>query len=226
MIITIDGPSGTGKSTAAKNLARRLGYLYLDTGAMYRAMALKALQQQIPLTDRKRLTAMANRTRIHFRKDRARRLKLILDGNDVTQAIRRPEVAQVASYVAVVPGLRRALVRKQRAMGVKGRVVVEGRDTGTVVFPDAPIKVYLCASLPERAKRRYMELKELGHRISLPQVLREARLRDRRDKERHVSPLRPAKGAIRIDNTRLQSPQVVDKIFAYVRTARRRKDAH
>ena len=187
---------------------------------MYRAVALKALRAGVSLKDPATLTRLANQARISFRRGPVGRVKVFLDGSDVTRAIRRPEVSEAASRVAVVPGVRRALVRQQKRIGRAGRIVAEGRDTGTVVFPKAPLKFFITASLPERARRRYEELKVAGHRVSLAQVEREARRRDRRDRSRSIAPLRPAPGAIRIDNTRLQSTQVLGILSDYVQRAK------
>ena len=217
LIITIDGPSGTGKSTAARWLAHRLGYLYLDTGSMYRAVALQALRRKLDLNDRSTLARLAGKSRITFRKGTAGKVRIFLNGKEVTQAIRRPEVSSAASRVAVIPGVRKALVRQQRFLGRSGGLVAEGRDTGTVVFPHADLKVFLTADAAARARRRYNELKEAGHAVTLAGVLKEVRERDRRDRNRAVAPLKPAPGAVRIDNTRLQSSEVLARLTDYVR---------
>ncbi len=218
-MITMDGPAGSGKSTAARGLARKLGFLYLDTGAMYRAVALKAVRKKVSLGNAAALTQLASRAKIDF-KGRGDRVRVFMDGLEVTRSIRHPEISEAASRVAVVPGVRRALVRQQRRIGRSGGVVAEGRDTGTVVFPRAPLKFFLTASLPERARRRWRELKSSGHRVGLARVLREARRRDVRDRSRKVAPLQAAPGAIRIDNTRLQSAQVLDILMDYVHRAK------
>lgn len=224
LVITIDGPSGTGKSTAARLLARRLGYLYLDTGAMYRAVALNALQKKVSLADRSGLTRMAGRSRIAFRMDPGHRLRVLLDGSDVTEAIRRPEISEAASLVATVPGVRRALVRQQRILGARGRIVAEGRDIGTVVFPRAPLKFFLTAAPAERARRRLDDLRKAGHAAALPRVLEEVKRRDLRDRRRIASPLRVPKGAVRIDNSRLKSSEVVAIMTNYAhRVSNRRR---
>ncbi len=217
LVITIDGPSGTGKSTAARTLAQRLGYLYLDTGAMYRAIALKALRRRIPLSNRRRVAQAASSSRVTFRVNPGKRLRVLLDGIDVTEAIRAPAVSEAASRVAAVPAVRRVLVRQQRELGARGRVVAEGRDTGTVVFPHADLKIFLTASPLERARRRRRDLQSAGHTVTLAQVLEETKNRDRRDRNRQASPLRQAVGAIRLDNTRLKSNQVIGKLLDYVR---------
>ena len=215
----MDGPAGSGKSTAAKALARKLNFLYLDTGAMYRAVALKAVREKVSLNDAAALSRLAARAKIDF-KGRGDKVRVFLDGSDVSRSIRHPSISEAASRAAVVPGVRRALVRQQRRIGRSGRIVAEGRDTGTVVFPRAPLKFFLTASLAERARRRWKELKSSGHRVSLARVLREARRRDVRDRSRKVAPLRAAPGAIRIDNTRLQPHQDLDILLAYVRRAK------
>ncbi len=219
LIITIDGPSGTGKSTAARLLARRLGYLYLDTGAMYRAVALKALRKEVNLTDSKTLAKLAERCRVTFRKSPSGRMRVFLDGKDVTVAIRKPKVSEAASRAALVPGVRRALVRQQRALGRRGGIVAEGRDTGTVVFPRAGLKFYLTAALTERAKRRHRELCRAGISVRFPEVLRQVRKRDRRDRSRSASPLKPARGAVRVDNTSLKSGKTFAILVDYARRA-------
>lgn len=222
LIITIDGPSGTGKSTTARALAKRLGLLYLDTGAMYRALAWKALERGICLEDGPALTALAEKSRVRLRSAGAR-TRVTIDGRDVTSRIRSPQVTRAASVAAAVPGVRRALVRQQRQVAARRGVVAEGRDTGTVVFPRADLKVYLTADSRERARRRYLELKKLGHPEPYARVFREISARDRRDRARRDSPLRAAKGALRIDNTRLLSPQVIDRILVSLHHSTRKK---
>ena len=219
-IVTIDGPSGSGKSTAARHLARQLGFLYLDTGAMYRAIGLKALRRRVPLTNAGALTRLAEHSRIIFRRAAGSRNRVFLDGEEVTRKIRRPEVSTAASRVAVVPGVRRALVREQQRLGRGGALVAEGRDAGTVVFPQAPFKFFITASALERARRRHAEERGMGHRVSLARVLREIHARDRRDRGRKVAPLRPAPGAIRVDNTRLQPGEVLAILTDYVQGAK------
>lgn len=219
-IVTIDGPSGSGKSTAARQLAKRLGFLYLDTGAMYRAIGLKALRRRIPLTDAAALTRLAEHSRITFRKGAGLRNRVFLDGGEVTRQIRRPPVSTAASRVAVIPGVRRALVREQQRLGRSGGLVAEGRDAGTVVFPHAPFKFFITASAPERARRRHAEERAMGHRVSLARVLREIHARDRRDRGRKVAPLRPAPGAKRVDNTKLHPGDVLGILLDYVEGAK------
>jgi CMP/dCMP kinase len=211
LIIAIDGPVGAGKSSAARALARRLGYLYVDSGAMYRAVAWQALCQRTPLTDEAGLAALARRLPIRL-VPRGRGLRVLVGSQDVTRAIRRPETADASSRVSALHGVRRALVAKQRAMGARGGVVMEGRDIGTVVFPRADMKVYLDAALDERARRRWKELRRQGTRRTLRAVRAEVGRRDRRDRRRRASPLRPARGALRLDTTGLSLRSVVERL--------------
>lgn len=190
---------------------------------MYRAIAWKARQERISLTDKKALAALARRFPVTFRVDPGRIFRVLIDGQDVTEKIRHPQVSRAASQAAVVPAVREILVRQQRKIGFIGRVVAEGRDTGTVVFPKADLKFFLTASAAQRAKRRLKDLRLAGHKPDLPQVLEEMKERDARDRGREVSPLRRARGAVVIDNTRLQFPQVIDKMLFYVRRLNRRR---
>lgn len=207
LTIAIDGPAGSGKSTVARRVAAMLGYLYLDSGAMYRAVALKALQRNIPLADEPELEALARATHIELKaptpEQEARGLKnrVFLDGREVTEEIRTPEVAQVASQIATIAGVRHVLVAEQQRAGQGGGVVMEGRDIGTVVFPNAELKIFLDASPETRAERRWKEHQEKGEAMTLLEVLREVRERDKRDRERKVSPLVKAKDAVLVDNT-------------------------
>ena len=203
LIIAIDGPVGSGKSTLARRVAELMGYLYLDSGAMYRAVALKALRQGVALGDAAVLTALAQNTHIDLRaQDGAQ--QVLLDGEDVTAAIRTPEVAQAASKVAVVPGVRRVLVAEQRRAGAQGGVVMEGRDIGSVVFPDAQLKIFLTASPEVRAERRWREHQQKGDAIDYPRTLEEIHERDQRDRERTASPLVRAPDAVVVDSTAME----------------------
>jgi len=202
LIVTLDGPAGCGKSTAASALARALGYLYLDTGAMYRALAWKSLRVGVAPTDARRLGSLARRTRIDLRVDPGHAVRVLVDGREATLAIRTASVAARASEIAVIPAVRRAMVAQQQRLGRHGRVVAEGRDIGTVVFPDAPWKFYLTACPTTRARRRQQDLQRAGQRLPYAEVLRQVRERDRRDLTRAASPLRRARGAIVVDTTR------------------------
>jgi cytidylate kinase len=207
LTIAIDGPAGSGKSTVARRAAALLGYLYLDSGAMYRAVAWKALQHKIPLEDGEKLVTLARETHIELQaptpEQQAAGLKnrVFLDGREVTEEIRTGEVAQAASRLATIAGVREVLVAEQQRAGQGGGVVMEGRDIGTVVFPNAELKIFLEASPETRAERRWKEHQEKGENFTLLEVLQEVRQRDKRDRERKVSPLVRAKDAVLIDNT-------------------------
>jgi CMP/dCMP kinase len=207
VIIAIDGPVGSGKSTLARRVAALMGYVYIDTGAMYRAVALKALRRGVPLDAADRLTALAGETRIDLRAEDGTQ-RVFLDGEDVTSAIRTPEVSQGASKVAVVPGVRHVLVAEQRRAGSQGGVVMEGRDIGSVVFPDAELKIFLTASPEIRAERRWREHQQKGDAIDLPRTLEEIHERDRRDSGRASSPLIRAKDAVVVDSTAMDPEEV------------------
>ncbi len=221
LVVAIDGPVGAGKSSAARALARRLGYRYVDTGAMYRAVGWGALREAIPLRDGARLAALARRLPLRF-VARGRSLRIFLGRKDVTRAIRSPAAAEASSRVSTHPGVRRALVAKQRALGESGGVVMEGRDIGTVVFPRADVKFYLDASARERARRRWQEWHGQGARVSLRGVERDVIRRDRRDRRRRASPLRAAREAIRVDTTGMSHRAVVDLLTEQVQVRRRR----
>jgi cytidylate kinase len=207
LTIAIDGPAGSGKSSVARLVAQMLGYLYLDSGAMYRALALKALHQQIDLSDEPALAALARVTHIELQpptEEQERtgaKNRVFLDGLEVTQAIRTEEVAQAASRLATLRAVREVLVAEQQRAGAGGRVVMEGRDIGTVVFPNAELKIFLEAAPETRAERRWKEHQEKGEHLTLSDVLEEVRARDRRDRERKVSPLVRAADAVLVDNT-------------------------
>jgi cytidylate kinase len=207
LTIAIDGPAGSGKSTVARRVAALLGYVYLDSGAMYRAVALKALERKIALENDAQLVALARETHIELRaptleqEAAGRTNRVFLDGREVTEGIRRGEVAQAASRLATIAGVREVLVAEQQRAGQGGGVVMEGRDIGTVVFPNAELKIFLDASPETRAERRWKEYQEKGEHLTLLEVLQEVRERDKRDRERRVSPLVRAKDAVLIDNT-------------------------
>ena len=216
LIIAIDGPVGSGKSTLARRVAAMLGYIYIDTGAMYRSVALKALRRGVPLEASDRLTALAGETRIDLRAFDGTQ-QVFLDGEDVTAAIRTPDVAQAASKVAVVPGVRKVLVAEQRRAGEKGGVVMEGRDIGSVVFPDAQLKIFLTASPEVRAERRWREHQQKGDAIDLARTLEEIRERDRRDRERTTSPLVRAQDAVVVDSTAMEPEEVARLVVMLAR---------
>ena len=209
LIIAIDGPVGSGKSTLARRVAEMLGYVYVDTGAMYRALALKALRHKLSPNDADAhaLVDLAQDTRIDLRAEEAGQ-RVFLDGKDVTQEIRSPEVSQAASKIAVNPGVRKVLVAEQRRAGQQGGVVMEGRDIGTIVFPDADLKIYLTASAEVRAERRWREHQQKGDSINLERTIEEVRDRDRRDIERENSPLKRAEDAVLVDSTAMEAEEV------------------
>ena len=206
LIIAIDGPVGSGKSTVARRVAELLGYTHLDSGAMYRSIAWKALRDGVPLDSPAQLAALAEAARIDL-VPRGGKLHVILDGEDITDLIRTREVSHAASVVAVVPGVRHPMVAEQRRAGAHGGIVMEGRDIGTAVFPHADLKVFLDASPEVRAERRQRELQEKGEGLELEKVLAEVRERDRRDREREMSPLVRAADAIVVDNTAMDGEE-------------------
>lgn len=215
MIIAIDGPSGAGKSTLAKQLAKELNFIYLDTGAMYRALALKVLREGIDLADDVRLAEVVRVSEIDLR-ERHGKLEVSLDGRDVAGEIRTPEVSQMASRVSALPVVRRCMLELQRALGRRGSVVAEGRDIGTVVFPEAEVKIFLDASLRERARRRYEELKAADREIVFADTLREMEERDKRDSERDLAPLCKAEDALLIDSSSFNASEVAAMVLAEV----------
>lgn len=219
LLVAIDGPAGAGKSAAARALAQRLRLPYLDTGAMYRAVALASLRAGVafPLVEAQRadVERIAAALRVEFRGD-ARSPRVLLDGEDVTADLRTPEVSQLSSEVSVLPVVRREMVRRQRSLAARGGGVVEGRDIGTVVFPDAPVKVFLTASPEVRARRRFDELRERGAAVEWEEVLRDQRDRDARDAGRADSPMRPATDAFVLDTTGLSLADVVEALVAIV----------
>jgi cytidylate kinase len=207
VVIAIDGPAGAGKSTIARSLARRLGFTYIDTGAMYRAVALWALRANIDLDDLHRLEQLAREARIEFQDEAVR-----LNGEDVSAAIREPGVSSAASKVSIAPGVRRAMRDEQRRIGAQTSVVMEGRDIGTVVFPDAKVKIYLDADPEVRADRR---AKETG--AAVDRVAQEIDERDRRDRSRTEAPLMQAPDAEYLDTTKLTQAEVEEAILKIIR---------
>ncbi|MCJ7500013.1 (d)CMP kinase [bacterium] len=210
-IVAIDGPSGSGKSTVAAMLATKLGYMHLDTGAMYRAVALAAALDNLPYDDARRLDELCEQIRIEMRRNEGV-VSVYLNGQDVTEEIRTPEMSLGSSAVSAVPEVRSHMVRLQREIGSSGGIVAEGRDMGTVVFPDTPAKFYLDASPEERARRRWLQLKELGIEEAPEKVRREMDERDQNDTSREHSPLKKAEDAIIVDTTGMSIDQVIEKL--------------
>jgi cytidylate kinase len=216
LIVAIDGPSGAGKSTLAKRIAKEFELTYLDTGAMYRALALKVLRQGLDLADDESLTRMVRSTDIDLR-ERDGRVEVLLDGEDVSDSIRTPEVSQMASRASALQVVRQRMLELQRALGERGGVVAEGRDIGTVVFPRAEVKIYLDASAEERARRRFAELRAAGRSVSLQETLREMEQRDKRDSERDLAPLRKAEDALAFDSSGLSADAVAVRAIEVIR---------
>lgn len=216
LIIAIDGPVGSGKSTAARRVAELLGYTYIDTGAMYRALSLKAMRRGLAWDGIDALVELARDTRIDLQVLNGIQ-NVLLDGENVTVAIRTPDVAQAASRIAVIAGVRQVLVAEQRRAGARGGVVMEGRDIGSAVFPDADLKIFLTASPEIRAKRRWLEHQQKGDRIDLEQTLAEVIERDRRDRERAASPLVRAPDAVFVDSSAMDGEEVARLIVMLAR---------
>lgn len=211
-VITIDGPAGAGKTSIAKIVSRKLGYNYIDTGAMYRAISWKAFRKKIDLKAKQELINMVRDIRIELI-NRPGTVRVHLDGKDVTNKIRSKRVAGGASVLATIPEVREEMVKIQRMLGSSGGIVVEGRDIGTVVFPEAEYKFYLDASIKERALRRYRELKAKGEKGELAELEKAIRSRDKRDRTRGVAPLKIAPDAVFIDSTDMSKKEVVEFIL-------------
>lgn len=215
IVVAIDGPAGAGKSTIARRIAARMGFLYIDTGAMYRAVALWAQRLETSLDDHLNLEQLAKAADIELRSNP---LGVVLNGEDITELIRNPEISQAASKASAIPGVRRALVEKQRAMGAITSIVMEGRDIGTVVFPEAEIKIFLDAAAEVRARRRLEELQAKGQTgLTLEAVLKDINERDTRDRTRGEAPLMQAPDAEYVDSTENSIEQVEERILALVR---------
>ncbi|SDW58249.1 cytidylate kinase [Marininema mesophilum] len=215
--VAIDGPAGAGKSTVARQVAKQLGLTYVDTGAMYRAITWKALTNGVDLTHEDAITQMAKNTDLRLSMD-VKGSDVWVDGTTVSEEIRSPEVTSNVSTIAGQSKVREVLVDKQREMGRRGGVVMDGRDIGTHVLPDAEVKIFLTASIEERARRRYQEMVRRGFKVDLEQLKKEIGLRDEKDKNREHSPLRPAEDAIHLDTTGLSINDVIGRILQYCRT--------
>ncbi|RDI48845.1 (d)CMP kinase [Aquicella lusitana] len=212
-VITIDGASGTGKGTVSQLLAKRLGWKFLDSGALYRVLALAAQKHSVALDNEKALEVLAEHLDVQFIAQESTASQIILEGEDVTETIRTEKMGNAASIVAALSGVRAALLSRQRAFREAPGLVADGRDMGTVVFPDAELKIFLTASPEERALRRYNQLKERGISVTLGDLIEELRERDKRDKERAVAPLKPAEDAISVNTDHLSIEQVVERIL-------------
>lgn len=216
MIIAIDGPAGAGKSTIARLAAKKLDVLYIDTGAMYRALTLKAIRRAMNCQDESALTELMRKTRIELKNNHDGSIQVFLDDEDVSLAIRKPEVARYVSDVSKAAGVRKEMLGLQRQMGLKGPCVLDGRDIGTVVFPDADKKFFLDADFKERGLRRYKELKEKGEDIALKEVEADLKNRDTIDSTRECAPLKQAEDAIYVDTTNMSIEEVVEHILKHI----------
>lgn len=222
-MIAIDGPAASGKSTTARLVAERLGYLHIDTGAMYRAVALKILREKIDPTDAKAVEGIVDSTGVTLKRIKGQ-LRIFLDGVDVTEKIRSREVAKAASIISVNRKVRDAMVKEQRRLGKDGGIVLEGRDIGSVVFPNAELKIFLTASLDKRARRRQHDLNEQGLQVDLQSVREEIAERDRTDATRDASPLVKASEAVEIDTSRLSIDEQVNLVVEEVKRLIREED--
>jgi len=215
-VVTVDGPAGSGKSTVGRLLARALAYVYLDTGALYRAVALKVGRAGLDDSDRPGIAALCGETDVAL-VERDGVTRILLDGRDVTELIRTPEISMLASTVSAVPEVRQRLLAVQREAARAGGIVAEGRDMGTVVFPGADVKFFLTAGPEERGRRRWLELRERGHAVEIEDVIREVVRRDRQDSEREIAPLRPAEDGFLVDSTGKTVEEVVDEMLRVIK---------
>jgi cytidylate kinase len=214
-VITIDGPSGAGKGTVARTLADQLGWHLLDSGAIYRVLAVAIQHHQLALDDEEPLIPVAAHLDVQFEINSQGQSKVILEGENVTELIRTEEIGDLASKVAGFPRVREALLRRQRAFSVSPGLIADGRDMGTVVFPQAKVKIFLTASAEERAQRRFNQLNEMGIDVNILRLLEDIRQRDERDQNRKVAPLVPADGSLTIDSTNISVTEVVNKILMF-----------
>lgn len=214
-VITIDGPGGSGKGTICRLLAQRLGWQLLDSGAIYRVLALAAMHHQIACDDEEALQPLAAHLDVQFSSDEHGSIRITLEGENVSHTIRTQEVADLASQIASLPRVREALLRRQRAFAEDPGLVADGRDMGTVVFPQAAVKIYLTATPEERAQRRYLELKEKGFDVNIGDLLGEIQARDERDMNRATAPLKPAADAYILDSTNKTIEQVLEEVLNY-----------
>ncbi|MDR6982903.1 cytidylate kinase [Rheinheimera pacifica] len=214
-VITIDGPGGSGKGTICRLLAQRLGWQLLDSGAIYRVLALAAMHHQIVCDDEEALQPLAAHLDVQFSSDEHGNIRITLEGENVSHTIRTQEVADLASKIASLPRVREALLRRQRAFAEEPGLVADGRDMGTVVFPHAAVKIYLTATPEERARRRYLELKEKGFDVNIGDLLSEIQARDGRDMNRATAPLKPAADAYMLDSTNKTIEQVLEEVLNY-----------
>jgi CMP/dCMP kinase len=216
IIITIDGPSGAGKSTVAQSVAERLGLVYIDTGAMYRAVALLVTRSGINADVDGELERLLRTSSIMIDRNSDNNPKVLLNSEDVSDKIRTPEISRLSSYLATKTIVRNKLKEIQVEIGAKGNIVAEGRDMGTCVFPHADFKFYLDASIDERARRRWLQLSGVGSQLTLHEIKREIEQRDVQDRERSESPLHPARNAVIIDTTKLSADEVIQMILSEV----------
>ena len=225
-IVTIDGPAGAGKSTAARWLAYTLSFKLIDTGALYRSLAVQAIERGIPLDDESQLAELCSKLKFQFGglelpahsdNDSVPQIRIYCNGIDVTESIRTPEMGMAASNVSKLPAVRQALLQVQRDFGAEGGIVMEGRDIGTVIFPEAEIKFYLEASIEKRAARRQLELEQVGVKLPLEHILKETQTRDEQDMNRNIAPLKKATDAISIDSTSKSFDEVVSEMALRVR---------
>ncbi len=221
LVIAIDGPSGAGKSTTARLLAERMGYIYIDTGAMYRSVGWKAAREGIDPADESKLAELCSRTEVTIKKDNSDP-RFFVDGIDVTGEIRTPEMGMMASAVSKSPAVRARLLTFQRDLGCEGGVVMDGRDIGTVVFPDADVKFYLDASAEERGKRRYLELRAKGMDVDPARIRQEIEARDRQDSGRELAPLKKADDAVPIDSSAMSIEDVLSRMLSVIEKAKRK----